>query len=341
MKRQRIDLVDLAARDNLAQACWKAARGKRQRASVTAFMAQADERLAQLAHRILSGAAPLGHRHRFTIHDPKRREISAACFEDRVLHHAIFNLAEPRLERTLVDSVYACRPGKGVHAAVAAVQRGLQRWPWVVQVDVAGYFAHIRHARLMEQLARLFKGNDFLALMARILASGSSVPGRGLPIGALSSQHLANLYLGGADRLLLGHSGVRAHVRYMDDILWCCDSLGAAQLSLGALRAHVEGDLGLALKPGEPVGPSARGVRFCGFRIKPGVVLAGTRKMRRARVLARTLRVAEAQCWPEHDLQRAQAGHSAALLPAQSLAFRRGLWWPEPQAVVADPEALT
>ena len=94
------------------------------------YLAALDERLHHLAEAILTGQAPLGLARRFVIHDPKRREISAACFADRVLHHAILNLAEPRFEQALAPSAYACRPGMGVHVAVQAVQRGLQRWPW-------------------------------------------------------------------------------------------------------------------------------------------------------------------------------------------------------------------
>jgi RNA-directed DNA polymerase len=302
MKRQRIALDVLASRDNLALALWKAAKGKHRRPAVAAFLADADARLSILAARILAGDAPLGRVTRFEVFDPKRREITAACFEDRVLHHAILNLAEARFERALVDSVYACRPGKGVHAAVLAVQRGLQRWPWVVQVDVA--------------------------LMARILRSGTVTPGHGLPIGALTSQHLANLHLGQADRLLLAHAGVGAHVRYMDDLLWCCASLQAAQDSLVALRNHIEGGLGLRLKPAVHLQPSHHGVRFCGFRVRPGVVLAGPRKLRRARQQARRLGRAEAAGVRDDHLQRTAAAVQAALHPAQTARFQRHLWWP-------------
>jgi RNA-directed DNA polymerase len=329
VKRQRITLDALARRDNLARALWKAAKGKHRRPAVAAFLADADACLSTLAVRILSGEAPLGRVTRFEVFDPKRREITAACFEDRVLHHAILNLAEARFERALVDTVYACRPGKGVHAAVLAVQRGLQRWPWVVQVDVAGYFASIRHDLALEQLARLFKGEQFLALMGRILLSGTRTPGRGLPIGALTSQHLANHHLGQADRLLQAHPGVGAHVRYMDDVLWCCTSLQAARDSLAALRDHVEGELGLALKPTFHLQPAHRGVRFCGFRVRPGVVLAGTRKLRRARQQARCLHAAEVAGMPECELQRAAAALQAALHPADTARFRRDLWWPQ------------
>lgn len=334
MKRLRIELAALAARDNLALACWKAARGKRQRPAVTTFLATLDEHLEELAQAILSGEAPSGKARRFVIHDPKRREISAACFADRVLHHAVMNLAEPRFEQALAASAHACRPGRGVLTAVHAVQRGLQRWPWAVQVDVAGYFASIEHELLMQSLARLFKGADFLALVQRILASGAVAPGRGLPIGALTSQHFANHYLGTADRLLQAWPGVRAPVRYMDDIVWFCDSLATARDSLAALRAHVEHDLGLRLKPAVVLQPSRHGLRFCGCRVRPGVVLAGSRKLRRARQWVRRLQAAEAAGAAIGDLQRAADGVRAALLPAQTLHFRRSLWWPEPPRAV-------
>jgi hypothetical protein len=119
MKRLAIKIEAIADRSNLLLAVHKAARGKQQRPAVAAFLSELDARLAQLSAAILDGSAPSGDYRSLIIHDPKRRQIHAACFADRVLHHAVLNLAEPRFERMLVDSSYACRPGKGVHAAVA------------------------------------------------------------------------------------------------------------------------------------------------------------------------------------------------------------------------------
>lgn len=118
VRRDAIALDDVAKPDNLLLAVWKAARGKRQRPAVARFLADLENRLAAMASAILEERAPRGRFRRFTIHDPKRRVITAACFADRVLHHAILNLAEPRFERMLVDSSYACRPGKGIHVAI-------------------------------------------------------------------------------------------------------------------------------------------------------------------------------------------------------------------------------
>ncbi len=331
MKRLAISVADVAARPNLALATFKAARGKHARPGVAAFLADADTRLEALSHSVLDGTAPSGQQRQFVIHDPKRRTITAACFADRVLHHAILNLAEARFEQALVPTADACRKGLGVHAAVAAVQRGLQRHPWVVQVDVDGYFPSIDHAVLQALLARLFKGGDFLALLARIVKAGQAGQaggtGKGLPIGALTSQHFANAYLGPADRLLLAHPDVAGHVRYMDDMVWFCSSQAAALGSLAALQQHLAGALQLRLKAGVVLQPSAAGLHFCGCIVKPGVVWASPRKRSRYRAARQRLLQAEAAGTPQALLQRAHSGNLAALLPAQSLPWRQRLWW--------------
>lgn len=337
MQRQAITLPAIAERDNLLLAAYKAARGRRQRPAVAGLLADLDARLAALAQRIVQGKVPVGGQRQFVIHDPKRRLITAAGIDDRVLHHAIVNLAEPRFERALQDSVYACRPGKGVHASIAQVQRHLQRFAWLVQVDVDGYFPSIDHRVLKALLARRFKGNDFLALLGRIIDAGAVASGRGLPIGSLLSQHFANAYLGSADRLLAGHPGVQAQVRYMDDIVWFCHSRDAAQASLAVLRDHLAVALGLRLKAGVVLRPCAQGLAFCGSRVRPGVVLAGQRKLARYRAAVQRLQAAEASGARQGDLQRAHDAALAALRPGQTLHWRRRLWDEQANQYPVDP----
>ena len=327
MKRLAIGLEQLAERSNLELACWKAARGKTARPAVARFLAEREGRLAALAASILDGSAPQGRASRFVIHDPKRRVIHAACFADRVLHHAIFNLAEARFETMLVDSSYACRPGKGVHAAVAAVQRGLRAWPWFVQVDVDAYFPSIRHDLLLELLARRFKGAGFLALLARIVEGcATNGVGRGLPIGALTSQHFTNAFLDAADRLILAHPGTGGHVRYMDDIFWGCASRAVAEDSLAALVDHLQVARGLRLKSSLRVARSGEGLRYCGFRVRRGVVLAGPRKMTRFR--AALARIESLRCTgvaSEAECQRAWDASLATLVGCTSYRFRQSV----------------
>lgn len=328
MKRQAISLAELSATPNLELATWKAVRGKHQRPGVLRWLAQLDDNLSALAAAITGQRAPQHGLRRFAILDPKPREISAHSLADRVLHHAILNLAEPRFERMLVDTSFACRPGLGVHRAVLAARLNLQRHPWWVQVDVAGYFASINHALLLDLLARRFKGNDFLALLRRIVESGAPAGAtQGLPIGALTSQHFANAYLDSADRFLLALPEVQAQVRYMDDIVWWCASRAAAEHTLAALRAHLWCARQLQLKPNAQVGASDGGLRFCGFRVHQGVVLPSARKLARYREGARRLSRAEAEGLASGaDLRRACAVLDGTLAHTQSQRFRQGVW---------------
>jgi len=330
VRRDRITLEMIAERANLMLAVWKAARGKRTRPAVTRYLDDLDRNLNALADEILTERAPRGRFHTFTIHDPKRRTITAACFADRVLHHAILNLAESRFERMLVPSTYACRPGKGVHAAVAAVQRHLQCCddrPWLVQVDVDGYFPSIDHRILTELLARRFKDDRFLALLGRIIDRGAS-SGRacGLPIGSLTSQHFANAYLDGADRFLLSLPGVRGHVRYMDDIVWWCRDRRVASESLRELVGHLRETRALRLKTSARIVRSECGLQYCGFRVRRGVVLASSRKLSRYRRACRRIEEAMKRGRvAEQDIQRASDGALATLAGCETSGFRARL----------------
>ncbi len=329
MKRLAISLDTIAGRNNLLLAVHKAARGKRQYPEIAHFLANLEAQLAQLAANIQNGSAPTGQYRSFTIHDPKRRQIHAACFADRVLHHAILNLAEPRFETMLVDTSYACRPGKGVHAAVAQVQRNLCRFPWVVQVDVASYFPHICHATLKDLLATRFKGAAFLALLRRIIDMGSASYGSptGLPIGALTSQHFANAYLDVADRWLLAQPGVGAHVRYMDDIAWWCHSRAAAEQSLAEFAQFLYQTRGLRLKPQAQVFASNGGMAYCGFRVQQGVILPSRRKLGRYRQHMGLIEQAilAGQC-SEVQIQRASDNAHSPLAHCHSIGFRKNYW---------------
>jgi hypothetical protein len=104
MKRVAITLEDIAAYDNLAYASYRAARGKRTRPAVRRFFQSFDQQLDCLSHAIRTGRVPYGRFRRFTIRDPKPRIIHAACFADRILHHAIMHHAGPVLERALTPT---------------------------------------------------------------------------------------------------------------------------------------------------------------------------------------------------------------------------------------------
>lgn len=281
MKRSHVGLEDLADWHNLTAAFQRAALGKGRSQEVIEFKSNHLEHLATLGRDILDGSVAVGDMRRFHIYDPKHRIIHAPCFRERVLHHALMNHVGPELDRALVADTYACRVGKGALAAVLRAQQHLRCWRWYGKADMRNYFASIDHTILLELLTRRFKNQGLLALMGRIIHSHHSSPGKGLPIGALTSQQFANYYLSGLDRHLLETCRVGGFVRYMDDLVWWGDSRESVRKVWDSASRYASESLSLEIKQPRQIGRSEQGLCFCGYRIFPGRLLLSRRRKRR------------------------------------------------------------
>lgn len=324
MKRETVKLEDVVDFDHLAWAFWRASRGKKQQADVRAFAGNLGDSLSRLRKDVLEETVALGIFHRFQIRDPKPRVIHAPCFRERVLHHALTAKLEPAFERAHVNDTFACRPGRGTSAAIRRAQEHSRRWPWFAKLDVRSYFASIDHGILKGLIRRRIRGNRVLRLIDRIVDVFESTPGRGLPIGALTSQHFANLYLAPLDRFVLEDVRVPGMVRYMDDyVLWHRDRASAASAA-ETVRCQAWQHARLEIKRPGQVGRSDHGVTFCGFRVFGHRLGLTARRRRRWREIRRS--------W-EGDFERGlvddlalQAGTSSAVAlvaPADALSWRR------------------
>ncbi|MEO1610537.1 MAG: reverse transcriptase domain-containing protein [Pseudomonadota bacterium] len=281
MHRSSLGLDEVIDWANLSRAFFLASRGKRGRADVESFRQRLEVELAALRTEILSGDLQLGPMTRFEIRDPKPRMISAPPFRERVLHHAIMQVMGPELEKSLIANTFACRIGKGPLVAIRHVQKLLRRRPWYIHIDIRSYFPSISHVVLLMQLKRRFKNRALLDVVTRIVAAHKDAPGRGLPIGALTSQNFANFYLAKVDRLIQEDPRVGGYVRYMDDLIWSSETKDMARNVLADARAVIENELLLTIKKPFRLGRSCDGVVFCGYRILPDQILLSRRKKRR------------------------------------------------------------
>jgi retron-type reverse transcriptase len=272
--------------ENLYLAYRKARRGKRGKASVAEFEFDQEEGLLRLQEELVSGAWRPGPYHSFYIHDPKRRLISAAPFRDRVVHHALCNLIEPLWEPSFISDSYANRVGKGTHWAILCCHHFARRYPYVLQCDLEQYFPSIDHAILRQVLSRKITDLQTLELIDRILASGAGelsntyqmrwFPGddlfaplrpRGLPIGNLTSQFWANVYLNSFDHFVKRELRCKAYLRFVDDFLLFAEDKATLWRWESAIRARLA-SLRLTLHPPQ-VYPVSTGIPFLGFRIFP------------------------------------------------------------------------
>lgn len=274
--------------ENLHLAWRNARRGKRGRTEVAAFEYQAESNLFRLQEALLTGRyRPAGYRS-FYIHEPKRRLISAAPFRDRVVHHALCNVTEPIFERGFIYDSYANRLRKGTHRALNRCTEFMRGYRYVLPCDVQRFFPSIDHAILRGLIARKIADPAVMQLVEAILASGRGVldgeyrmdwfPGddllaasrpRGLPIGNLTSQLWANLYLDTLDHFVKRQLGCRAYLRYVDDFLLFHDDKRVLLEWRSALLEHVAG-LRLTLHEDRcQARPVTEGVSFLGFTVFP------------------------------------------------------------------------
>ncbi|KAA6182098.1 hypothetical protein F2Q65_18490 [Thiohalocapsa marina] len=246
-------------------------------------------------------------------------EIFAADFRDRVVHHVLVDHLEQYWERVFIHDSYACRKGKGVHAAVDRLQRCMrqvsangQRRAWYLQLDIRNYFMRIDKAilwRLLEPhiadadarwLTELLVFHDCAAghilkgapgELARVPAHKSLLrcePGKGLPIGNLNSQFFANVYLNGLDQFVKHRLRCRQYLRYCDDFVLLSDDREQLLRWRGAIEDQLEQTLQLELNPRQRLRPVSDGVDFLGYIVRRDYRLVRRRVVNnlRARLLA-------------------------------------------------------
>jgi retron-type reverse transcriptase len=205
--------------ENLYLAYLKARKGKQRRDAVAVFSFDLENNLLQLQRELAKGRYQPGEYRQFIIRERKPRLISAAPFRDRVVHHALMNVLEPIFEKRFYYHSYACRPDKGVHRAADKYQQWATRYAYVLKVDIARYFPSIRHDVLKQQLRRMIKDKPVLALLDQVIDASPVTDGVGLPIGNLTSQYFANVYLNDIDHWLKQQQKVPAYCRYVDDLM--------------------------------------------------------------------------------------------------------------------------
>lgn len=283
------DLFDrIASFENLHEAALEARKGKRYKDETARFHQRLGQNLVQLRDELLSGAYQPGEYRTFWIQEPVRRQISAAPYRDRVVHHALCRVTQPLLERSFIFDSYANRTGKGTHAALDRCTEYARRFQYVLQCDIRLFFPSIDHGILLDALTRRIgeENGPALRLIAAILGNSNPQPPadfyfpgdllwtpgerrKGLPIGNLTSQLWANFYLDPFDHFIKDRQRAPGYVRYVDDFLifsddkaWLHDLLDKSRERLAPLR--------LLLHPRKcRLYPVSEGIPFLGFRVFP------------------------------------------------------------------------
>lgn len=297
MKRYGHLFENFTSFSNLLSAFKKARKGAVGKQETQQFSFYLERELFSLQEELITGQyMPAPYRY-FQIYDPKQRTISVAAFRDRVVHHALINVLEPIYERCFIYDSYATRKGKGTHTAINRAQFFLRQSPWFFKTDIDKYFDSIRHDKLLALITRKIKDPQLLAVAEAIIRNGGA-SGVGLPIGNLTSQFFANVYLNPFDHFVKQELSVRHYLRYMDDFVLFADNRRQLKLWRGEINNYLHKQLHLSLKPKASfINQAPNGLTFLGRRVFPRVVrLArpnGQRMLRRMGAKERAFRKGE------------------------------------------------
>ncbi len=218
---------EIISPENLLGAWEEFVRGKRGRADVLAYELDLAGNLLSLHGRLADMSYRHGPYEAFSISDPKPRRIHKATVEDRVLHRTLHRMLYPHCNRCFIYDSYSCRIGKGTHRALGRfaemarrVSRNDTRTVWVLKCDVRKFFASIDQRRLMGMLDGFVADKRTVWLLEQVIGSfDSGIPGKGLPLGNLTSQLFGNIYLNEFDLFMKHRLKAMYYIRYADDFV--------------------------------------------------------------------------------------------------------------------------
>ncbi len=277
--------------ENLHEAYLSARKNKRYRGDVLEFTTRLEENLIQLQNELIYKTYQVGRYREFYVYEPKKRLIMALQFRDRVIQWAIYRHLNPWFDKQFIYDSYGCREGKGTHRAANRLQywmrqvsRKKERY-YYLKLDISKYFYRVDHRVLMDILQRKIEDEDLLELLDRIVNCEHTAFGlpaftdpadcppedrlldTGMPIGNLSSQLFANIYLNELDQYAKQELRLHYYIRYMDDII----ILHKDKRYLREIKDDIENflweKLRLNLNKKTAIRPISQGIEFVGFRI--------------------------------------------------------------------------
>ncbi len=268
-------------------AAWDAFRcDKRNRRDVQVFEMRLEENIFQLYRDLRARRYKHGPYSGFWIHDPKLRHIHKATVRDRILHHAVFTVLNPIFEPTFIADSFSCRIGKGTHKGIEKLAHFLRKISgnghdrtFALKCDIRKFFDTIDHNILLRILGEKIKDADTMWLMREIVESYSSNASnlferKGVPIGNLTSQIFANVYMNELDQFMKHKLKVKYYLRYTDDFVIVADSREYLVSLTAQIGEFLNNELALSLHPKKVViRKFHQGIDFLGYVIFPKHIL--------------------------------------------------------------------
>lgn len=273
--------------ENLFQAWDEFKRGKHSKKDVQKFELRLEDNLFNLHQNLKTKTYRHSSYTAFNIYDPKFRHIHKALVRDRVVHHAIVSKIEPIFDKSFIFDSYSCRKGKGMHRAVKRlsnfarkVSRNYTGKCFVLKMDIKKFFASIDHEILIDFLKKKLADEDLIWLLQNIIHSFSE--GKGIPIGNLTSQIFANIYLNKLDKFVKNELRIKYYIRYADDFVILSNEKEYLKNLIPIIDQFLRDNLKLSIHQEKIViRKLIQGIDFLGYIVLPQYLLPRTKTRRR------------------------------------------------------------
>lgn len=255
--------------DNLFLAWKEFRRGKSKKTDVRKFESNLGENILEIHRELRSKTYKHSKYFSFYVRDPKVRHIHKACVRDRVLHHAIFRVLYPIFDKSFIFDSYSCRLGKGTHRAVSRLPNFFRKASknnsnncFVLKCDIKKFFDSITHQILINLLQNRIKSDDTMWLLNKIIESFPV----GLPLGNITSQLFANIYLGELDKFVKHNLKIKYYIRYCDDFVILSTNKSYLNSLVPKINKFLNNSLKLHLHPSKLLIRKYRqGIDFLGY----------------------------------------------------------------------------
>ena len=274
--------------------CWKQfRRGKRKREDVQIFERHVEDEIFQLYEELQSQTYRHSHYWKFYVFDPKERHISKACVRDRIVHHMVYNVLSAIYEPRFIFHSFSCRVGKGTHVGMEHLNRMLRKVSlndkrpcYALKMDVKRFFDTISHTHLKELLREQIKDKKVLDLIDLIIdsfkVSKEDGISRGIPLGNVTSQIFANIYLHELDHFVKHYLREPFYLRYCDDFILISPDLKKLKMCIPKISYFLSNELKLELHPKKIILKKWReGIDFLGYVSFPHYQVMRTSSKRR------------------------------------------------------------
>jgi len=274
---------------NLFSAWKEFKKGKKNKPEVQEFEFNLEDNIFALSEELKNKTYQHSNYTSFYVRDPKLRHIHKAAVRDRVLHHAVFRILYPIFDQGFIYDSYSCRLGKGTHRAVARLEKfarilsdNYRRNIFALKCDIRKFFDSVDQNILFALIQKKIKDDGALWLINKIIKSFSKEQNKGLPLGNVTSQLFANIYLNEFDQFIKHKLKVKHYFRYTDDFIILHQNESYLKELLPIIALFLKNELKLELRPSKVfIRKLSRGIDFLGYVVLPYHKVLRTKTKRR------------------------------------------------------------